>query len=661
METRDNFGNKISYQYDQEGNRIREETKDPQGVLKKYLDFTYDANGRLKRIINPDGSYTEYTYDSLGNRTTTKDPKNYITNYSFDPLRRPKDMTQPLSVITQYGHDTQDNQTSVTDPKGNVTQYQYDDFGRRMKTISPDTGTTTYVYDETGNPIQKTDAKGTVVNYAYDALNRVTSIQFSDPSQNIAYTYDSTSVTYGIGRLTGRTDSSGSYTFYYDAQGNMIKEEKTISNVLYTTQYAYDLENILTSLTYPLGRTVTYALDQVGRITQVSTTLNGNPKTLASGVSYLPYGGITGLTYGNGLSLSQGYDNQYRTSSIAIGSIMNRSYQYDPNGNITSILDSIEPSGNESFEDGGTYTYQQATNKLTQMTGDLNVMFGYDANGNITSANNRTFVYDLSNRLIRVEENGVTLGEYVYNANNQRIKKIVQGATRIFHYDISGHLIAETSGAGQTLAEYIYVGDQLLAMIRPGEAAYYYHNDHLGTPQLLTDESQNVSWKAVYTPFGEADIRVGTIENPFRFPGQYYDQETGLHCNYHRYYDPMTGRYVTPDPIGLEGGINLFTYVENSPVTFIDPSGQQVIKNPPKQPPNDRDEQLRAEPPCPKNCGHWKKKRTSGRSFADASVVMQCIDEHGVVLKEKLEVCRISGNYTICPSEDKVCCPGKVD
>ena len=93
-------------------------------------------------------------------------------------------------------------------------------------------------------------------------------------------------------------------------------------------------------------------------------------------------------------------------------------------------MDSIDLSGNEAFEDAGIYTYQQATNKLTQVTGELNVVYGYDANGNITSANNRAFVYDLSNRLVRVEDNGATVGEYVYNASNQRIKKIVQGATQ---------------------------------------------------------------------------------------------------------------------------------------------------------------------------------------------------------------------------------------
>jgi RHS repeat-associated protein len=123
------------------------------------------------------------------------------------------------------------------------------------------------------------------------------------------------------------------------------------------------------------------------------------------------------------------------------------------------------------------------------------------------------------------------------------------------------------------LAEYIYLGDQLLSMIKPGELAYYFHNDHLGTPQVLTDDSQVIAWKAVYTPFGGAVPSIQTVENPFRFPGQYYDPETGLHYNYFRYYNPQTGRYITPDPIGLEGGINLFVYVQNKPLNKSDRLG----------------------------------------------------------------------------------------
>jgi RHS repeat-associated protein len=123
------------------------------------------------------------------------------------------------------------------------------------------------------------------------------------------------------------------------------------------------------------------------------------------------------------------------------------------------------------------------------------------------------------------------------------------------------------------LAEYIYLGDQLLTMLKPGEVAYYYHNDHLGTPQVLTNDTQGIAWKAAYTPFGEAVVSIATVENPFRFPGQYYDPETGLHYNYFRYYNPQTGRYITPDPIGLWGGINLFTYVRGNPLRWIDPEG----------------------------------------------------------------------------------------
>jgi len=576
-EIRDSLGNKIQYQYDVEGNRIREETKDPAGTLKRSLDFTYDVYNRLKKIINPDSNYIEYTYDARGNTTSVKDPKNNTTSYIYDALSRLTQINQPLSTTTYQGYDTQDNPASVTDPKNNTTQYWFDDFGRKNQTNSPDSGTAKYEYDEAGNLTKRVDANGTTVNYTYDALNRLTAIQFpSNPNQNITLTYDSTSVTYGIGRLTGRTDPSGSNTFYYDAQGNLTKEEKNISNVLYTSQYTYNKNNVLTSITYPSGRTISYALNQTGRISQVSTILGGNPKTLASGIEYLPYGGITGLTYGNGISLSQGYDLQYRTSSIVAGSVLDRSYdEYDANGNVQKVTDHLETSWNRADELAEVYTYDTETNLLDYIWGQVPVVYDYDDNANTVSANNRTYVYDSSNQLIQVWDSTNQIAEYTYNGAGQRIKKVTQSGTRIFHYDLKGHLIAETNQSGTMIAEYVYIGDELLAMIKPGETetVHYFHNDHLGTPQILTNDSQTIAWKAVYTPFGEAVASIQTVENPFRFPGQYYDQETGLHYNYFRYYNPQSGRYLTPDPIGLEGGINLFAYVENNPLNESDPSG----------------------------------------------------------------------------------------
>ena len=121
---------------------------------------------------------------------------------------------------------------------------------------------------EDGNTHQCIDYVGVIRNlFGYKVIIP------ADPNQNVTFTYDSTSVTYGIGRLTGRNDPSGSYVFHYDPHGNLTREDKTIGGILYTTQYIYNNNNLLTSITYPSGRTVTYTLNQTGRISQVNTTL----------------------------------------------------------------------------------------------------------------------------------------------------------------------------------------------------------------------------------------------------------------------------------------------------------------------------------------------------------------------------------------------------
>jgi type VI secretion system secreted protein VgrG len=110
--------------------------------------------------------------------------------------------------------------------------------------------------------------------------------------------------------------------------------------------------------------------------------------------------------------------------------------------------------------------------------------------------------------------------------------------------------------------------------MKQGSEYYFYQNDHLGTPQKLTAVNGAVVWSAKYSSFGQAEVNpTSTVTNNLRFPGQYFDQETGLHYNFHRFYDSKSGRYSTPDPIGLNGGINLFAYVLNDPVNLVDPLG----------------------------------------------------------------------------------------
>jgi RHS repeat-associated protein len=195
------------------------------------------------------------------------------------------------------------------------------------------------------------------------------------------------------------------------------------------------------------------------------------------------------------------------------------------------------------------------------------------------AAGARTLVYNQDNRLSRVIENGEVLGEYVYNAFGQRVKKTTAAGVTVFLYDFDGNLAAEYPGSPALAVEYLYFGRNCLARTDGEGNVYFYYNDGLGTPRMVVDADNTVVWAAEHAPFGKAEVNVNsTITNNLRFPGQYFDAETGLHYNWNRYYDPDTGRYLTPDPIGLAGGINLYAYVTNNPVNYFDPQGLQKCK-----------------------------------------------------------------------------------
>lgn len=109
--------------------------------------------------------------------------------------------------------------------------------------------------------------------------------------------------------------------------------------------------------------------------------------------------------------------------------------------------------------------------------------------------------------------------------------------------------------------------------IKQGAQYGYYLNDHLGTPQRIVASNGSVLWRAKYAAFGEAQVDVNVITNNLRFPGQYFDAETGLNYNLNRTYDPSTGRYIESDPIGLDGGLNTYLYAEANPLRYTDPLG----------------------------------------------------------------------------------------
>ncbi len=170
---------------------------------------------------------------------------------------------------------------------------------------------------------------------------------------------------------------------------------------------------------------------------------------------------------------------------------------------------------------------------------------------------------------------------YYYDPFGRRLWKEVAGIRTYFVYADEG-LVAEVDAAGNVIKSYGYkpgstwTTDPLFMKV---EGQYYfYQNDHLGTPQKLTAVNGAVMWSAKYSSFGEGDVDLSsTITNNLRFPGQYFDQETGFNYNYFRYYNYSIGRYFRPDPIGFDGGINLYVYVLNNPVNWTDELG---LRNP---------------------------------------------------------------------------------
>ena len=174
----DNLGNKIEYAYDLKGNRIREDTRDPDGTLVRTIQTTYDLRDR-SQSVNVAGSITQTLRDAVGNLVAETDPNlNSVASHSYDALNRLTHTLDALAQPTAYQYDERDNLREVTAPNGAVTAYEYDDLGNLIKESSPDRGVIVYTHDAAGNVITITDARSITAAYTYDALSRVISIDY---------------------------------------------------------------------------------------------------------------------------------------------------------------------------------------------------------------------------------------------------------------------------------------------------------------------------------------------------------------------------------------------------------------------------------------------------------------------------------------------------
>ena len=303
-------------------------------------------------------------------------------------------------------------------------------------------------------------------------------------------------------------------------------------------------------------------------------------QTLAGNVAYKPFRPAESMDLGP-LALTRTYDQRYQLTGIQAGTVLNYGYTHDGAGNVETISGLPKPDFFPRLADL-TYNANRMATQNTDWIGAGVVLpspaavYSYDNVGNIVSDGLHTdYFYNQNNRLVRVEIDGLTVAEYAYDAFERRVMKVVNGVTTHFHYDLNGLLISETDGNGNPRKDYVYLNGEPVAMKVYGGSAgwHWFITDHVGTPQKMVDESGAVVWAAAYAPFGEARVYKDEVTNNLRFPGQYYDVETGLHYNWHRYYDPGAGRYLRPDPIGLKGGMNVYAYTYNSPVNASDISG----------------------------------------------------------------------------------------
>ena len=442
------------------------------------------------------------------------------TRFDYDPVtgNLTKARNQHSSVELAYdGLDRLIGETTVHNGQSATVGYQYDPLGNRIRTILPDGRHIDYLYYGSGHLHQISLDGEVITDIERDKLHR--EIQRTQGSISSLYDYDP------MGRLKSqRTVRSGTQTLH--------GKQNPLTGGAVNRRYAYDKAGNLIQSADQRSGVLNYVYDKIGRIQEARNSQTGRSETFA----------------------------------------------FDPAHNILS---------DKIAEGKGKGSNISSGNRLESYNG---IEYTYDALGNLIyrqlpDGENQYYQYDLENQLVRAEikkpAGNTEIWEYAYDPFGRRLSKERQDKLawtstepKRTHFVWDGtRLLQEYTYKGSYT--YIYTDQdsyEPLAQVfhnNQDEAQYlaYFHNDQIGIPREMTDVHGNLLWYGEYTAWGrlKKDERVyRNAHQPFRLQNQYFDEETGLHYNLMRYYEPEAGRFVNQDPIGLLGGENLYTFAPNA-------------------------------------------------------------------------------------------------
>ncbi|WP_431931220.1 RHS repeat-associated core domain-containing protein [Nonomuraea jabiensis] len=531
----------------------------PMGHQVRY-DY---VDGALSEVTDPLGRKTRFVRDAANRVVETIAADGTSTRTVYDAANVVTSVTGANGGTVSFGHDDGGNLTSVTDPRGKVTSFEYDDADRLSKRTDPLGAADLYTYDAESRLKTHTDRRGKVTEYRYDDLGRITFTGFGKNGDSyessVSSSYDDR------GRLRQVTDSTagaGSVVYDYDDLDRLIKETTAQG----TVGYGYDPGGRLKSMTASGQPEVTYDYFANGLL----KSLTRDALTLT--YDYDPDGRLTAKTLPGGVKAGYGYDDAGQVTSIAYDVGTTRTgevgYAYDRLGRRTAATGSLARVELPKAAAGMTY------DDANRLTGQAGKTLHYDEAGNLSNDGAFTYTWNARGQLVSVSDGTVTttLG---YDPVGRRIGSTAGGATTSFRFN-GNELIAQTGADGS--ASYFLNGlghDETLARIDGTGQVQGLLRDALGSTMALTDGGGRITTTYGYDLFGRTTSSAQDDPNAVRWTGRVSgpSMPAGLQDNRARMYSPELRRFISEDPIGMAGGLNLYEYGLGNPVDNTDPDG----------------------------------------------------------------------------------------